>query len=140
MANPILGTALMAVPVTALYGALNALLTLALGLNISRLRNKYQLFRGDGGHADLAGAVRAHGNNIEHVPLILILLLTAELSGGASIVLHIFGGAVRVAPHSCGGFDPGFEGPPLSWCDLHLSPRAGAPHLLADSTSVELSG
>jgi uncharacterized membrane protein YecN with MAPEG domain len=97
MANPILGTALMAVPVTALYGALNALLTLALGLNISRLRNKYQLFRGDGGHADLAGAVRAHGNNIEHVPLILILLLTAELSGGASIVLHIFGGALFVS-------------------------------------------
>ena len=97
MNNPILGTALMAVPVTALYGALNALLTLALGLNISRLRNKYQLFRGDGGHADLASAVRAHGNNTEHVPLILVLLLVAELSGGSSLMLHVFGGALLVS-------------------------------------------
>jgi uncharacterized membrane protein YecN with MAPEG domain len=97
MANPLLGTALMAVPVTALYGAVSALLTLALGLNVSRLRGKYNVFRGDGGHAELAGAVRAHGNNAEHVPLLLILLLAAELSGGSSTVLHIFGGALVVS-------------------------------------------
>jgi uncharacterized membrane protein YecN with MAPEG domain len=97
MANPLLGTALMAVPVTALYGAVSALLTLALGLNISRLRGKYNVFRGDGGHAELVGAIRAHGNNTEHVPLLLVLLLVAELSGGSSTVLHIFGGAVVVS-------------------------------------------
>jgi uncharacterized membrane protein YecN with MAPEG domain len=97
MANPLLGTALMAVPVTALYGALNALVNLALGLNVSRLRNKYNTYRGDGGHADLAAASRAHGNNAEHVPLILILLLTAELCGATSIALHLFGGALLVS-------------------------------------------
>ncbi len=97
MANPLLGTALMAVPVTALYGAVSALLTLALGLNVSRLRGKYNTWRGDGGHAELAGAIRAHGNNTEHVPLLLVMLLVAELSGGSSTVLHIFGGAVVVS-------------------------------------------
>jgi hypothetical protein len=97
MANPILGTTLVAVPVTALYGALIALLTLALGVNVSRLRGKYNLFRGDGGHADLQGAIRAHGNTVEHVPLILILLMAAELCGGSSMVLHIFGGILIVA-------------------------------------------
>ena len=97
MANPILGSTLMAVPVTALYGALNALLILGLGVNVSRLRGKYNVFRGDGGHAELAGAIRAHGNTVEHVPLLLLLLLIAELCGGNSIVLHIFGGALIVA-------------------------------------------
>ncbi|WP_224369891.1 MAPEG family protein [Hyalangium versicolor] len=97
MANPILGTSLMAVPVTALYGAISALLTLALGLNVSRLRGKYNVFRGDGGHAELQGAIRAHGNIVEHVPILIILLLVAELCGGNSTVLHLFGGALVVA-------------------------------------------
>lgn len=104
MANPLLGTALVAVPVTALYGAVSALLILGLGLNVSRLRGKYNTFRGDGGHAELSGAVRAHGNATEHVPLLLILLLAAELCGGSSTVLHIFGGALVVSRvlHSLG--------------------------------------
>jgi hypothetical protein len=97
MANPILGTSLVAVPVTALYGAVSALLILGLGLNVSRLRGKYNTFRGDGGHAELIGAVRAHGNSVEHVPLLLVLLLAAELCGGSSTVLHIFGGALVVS-------------------------------------------
>jgi uncharacterized protein len=96
MANPIFGTTLMTVPVTALYGALSALLTLGLGLNVSRLRGKYNIFRGDGGHADLQGAIRAHGNIVEHVPMLVLLLLVAELCGGNSTVLHIFGGALVV--------------------------------------------
>ncbi|MFL5350616.1 MAG: MAPEG family protein [Hyalangium sp.] len=94
MANPILGTTLMAVPVTALYAALNSLVILGLGVNVSRLRGKYNVFLGDGGHKELAGAIRAHGNSVEHVPLLLLLLLAAELCGGSSIVLHIFGGAI----------------------------------------------
>jgi uncharacterized membrane protein YecN with MAPEG domain len=97
MANPILGTALMAVPTTALYGALCALLLVGLGMSVSRLRGKYKLARGDGGHEDLAIAMRAHGNAAEHVPLALLLLLIAELCGGASVALHIFGGALLVA-------------------------------------------
>lgn len=96
MANPLLGTTLLAVPVTALYAALNVLLTVGLGLNVSRLRGKYKVFRGDGGHAELLSAIRAHGNNVEHVPLALILLLVAELCGGQSVALHVFGGALFV--------------------------------------------
>jgi hypothetical protein len=97
MANPILGTTLVAVPVTALYGALSALLLVALGMNVSRLRGKYQVFRGDGGHDELQSAIRVHGNNAEHIPLVLILLLVAELCGGSSVTLHVFGGALVVA-------------------------------------------
>ncbi|HYI00398.1 MAPEG family protein [Hyalangium sp.] len=97
MANPILVTALMAVPVTALYGAISALWILGLGINVSRVRGKHNVFRGDGGHADLAAAIRAHGNTVEHVPLILVLLLAAELCGGSSTLLHVFGGVLVVS-------------------------------------------
>ncbi|HYO54573.1 MAPEG family protein [Archangium sp.] len=97
MANPILGTGLSAVPVTALYGGLNALLAVGLAVNVSRVRGKYNVFRGDGGHAELQGAIRAHGNNSEHVPLGMMLLLIAELCGGSSTTLHVFGGAFLVA-------------------------------------------
>lgn len=97
LANPLLGTTLLAVPITALYGALNVLLTVGLGVNVSRVRGKYQVWRGDGGHAELVNAIRAHGNNVEHVPLALFLLLVAELCGGASTALHVFGGALLLA-------------------------------------------
>lgn len=97
LANPLFGTELFAVPVTALYGALNVLLTVGLSLNVSRVRGKYQVWRGDGGHADLQAAIRAHGNNVEHVPLALFLLLVAELCGGKSTALHVFGGALLLA-------------------------------------------
>ncbi|QSQ25167.1 MAPEG family protein [Pyxidicoccus parkwayensis] len=97
MTNTLLGTTLLAVPVTALYGALNAFLTVGLSINVSRVRGKHNVFRGDGGHADLIAAIRAHGNNVENVPLALILLLAAELCGGSSTALHAFGGALLVA-------------------------------------------
>lgn len=97
MTDTMLGTTLLAVPVTALYGALNAFLTVGLGTNVSRVRTQHKVFRGDGGLPDLSAAIRAHGNNVEHVPLALILLLVAELCGGNSAVLHVFGGALLVA-------------------------------------------
>jgi uncharacterized membrane protein YecN with MAPEG domain len=97
LANPLLGTALLAVPVTALYGALNTFLMVALGVNVSRVRGKYKVWRGDGGHAELLNAIRAHGNNVEHVPVALFLLLVAELCGGSPTALHVFGGALLLA-------------------------------------------
>ncbi|WP_158625086.1 MAPEG family protein [Corallococcus terminator] len=97
MTNPLLGTHLFAVPVTALYAALNVFLTVGLGLNVSQVRTRLKVFRGDGGHANLSAAIRAHGNNVEHVPLALILLLVAELCGGNSLALHAFGGTLLVA-------------------------------------------
>ncbi|MFP2926572.1 MAPEG family protein [Pyxidicoccus sp. 3LG] len=97
MSNALLGTTLLAVPVTALYGALNAFVTIALSVNVSRVRGKYKTFRGDGGHAELQAAIRAHGNNVENVPLALFLLLITELCGGSSVTLHVAGGALLVA-------------------------------------------
>jgi len=80
----------MPVPVTALYGALTILLLTGLGSNVSRLRGK--LKDKVEGVTEFTGANRAHGNAAEWVPPFMLMLLVAELSGGSSMVLHIFGG------------------------------------------------
>jgi uncharacterized membrane protein YecN with MAPEG domain len=84
----------MAVPITVLYGALNAILNVALAANVSRVRGKAQVFLGTGDSEELLLASRRHANNMEYVPLALVMLLLAELSGGGSVILHCLGGSL----------------------------------------------
>ncbi|MCC6902085.1 MAG: MAPEG family protein [Polyangiaceae bacterium] len=86
----------MPVPVTALYGALNAILNVGLAANVSRNRGKHNVSLGSGQSKEMELAMRAHGNNAEFVPLALVMLLIAELSGGASLWLHVLGGSLFV--------------------------------------------
>jgi uncharacterized protein len=83
--------------ITALYGALNALFNIALALRVSRLRGKHGVSLGEGDARELAVAIRAHGNNAESVPIALVMLLIAELCGGASVWLHALGGSLLAA-------------------------------------------
>ncbi len=55
--------------------ALLALLLTGLSLQVSRLRLRHRVSFGDGGHADLLRAVRAHGNTLEHASLFGLLAL-----------------------------------------------------------------
>jgi uncharacterized protein len=87
----------MAVPVVALYGSLNAVLSIALAANVSLARVRHRVSRGTGGVDALDLAVRIHANNAEFVPLGLVMLLIAELSGGASLWLHVLGGSLLVS-------------------------------------------
>jgi uncharacterized membrane protein YecN with MAPEG domain len=82
------------VPVTVLYAALNALVTLLLGLNTSLFRTINHQYVGDTPGPQVVRASRAHGNNAEWVPLALLLLLLLELSHSSSLWLHILGGAL----------------------------------------------
>lgn len=52
------------------------LLAAALAQNVARLRGRKKIFLGDGGDTEMLGAIRAHANFIEFVPLSLILILT----------------------------------------------------------------
>ena len=85
----------MAVPITALYGAIHAVLSVALAADVTRTRAKHAVFLG-AENPEVLLASRRHGNNAEYVPLALVLLLTAELSGGASTVLHGIGAALTL--------------------------------------------
>ncbi|MCK6533323.1 MAG: MAPEG family protein [Polyangiaceae bacterium] len=84
----------MLIPVTALYGALNAILNIGLAANVSRNRAKHNVSLGSGQSNEMEIAMRAHGNNAEFVPLGLVMLLIAELSGGSSLWLHVLGGSL----------------------------------------------
>lgn len=113
----------MHAPVTALYAGLLALLFVALSLRISLYRMKHHVGIGDGGHAELARAIRVQGNAAEYIPLALILLLVNELNGQPAWFLHIAGAAFFVARllHAAGlgrsaGRTPGrFNGTGISW-------------------------
>ena len=77
----------------ALYVGLNLLLTFLLALNVVRHR-----FKGDA--ADqlmLEKAVRAHGNNTEYVPIILIGLGVTAMTGASAQTISILGGTLFVA-------------------------------------------
>jgi uncharacterized protein len=78
----------VAAPITGLYASLCAIVVLALAVRVIRLRWSTRTGIGDGGDRRLARAVRIHGNAIEYVPLALILMLVAELSGGRAAWLH----------------------------------------------------
>lgn len=65
--------------------ALLTLLLIGLSLNISRLRLRYKVSFGEGGHKDLLLAVRAHGNALEQSLLFAVLLLALEARHGAGV-------------------------------------------------------
>ena len=77
--------------VTLLYAGLCGLLLIALALNVVRLRLGRKVPLGIGEDSMLEQPVRVHGNFTEYTPTFLILLLLAELSGAAIVLLHVMG-------------------------------------------------
>ncbi|MDZ4173276.1 MAG: MAPEG family protein [Hydrogenophaga sp.] len=64
--------------------ALMAVWLIALSLNVSRLRLRYKVSFGDGGHKDLLVATRVHGNALEQSVLLAVLLLALEVQPGGA--------------------------------------------------------
>lgn len=81
----------MLVPVTAIYGALLALILVILTVPVIKLRQGLRVGLGDGGQTSLQQAVRAHGNAAEYIPLFIVLLAVYEINHAPAIALHIFG-------------------------------------------------
>lgn len=88
---------LIVVPVTALYAGLCVLLLLVFGGLISRQRMKLKVSFGDGGQPPLTRAVRVHGNAVEWMLPMLLLLLIAELNHASHLLLHVCGLAFVLA-------------------------------------------
>ncbi|HEY8949181.1 MAG TPA: MAPEG family protein [Rhizomicrobium sp.] len=79
------------------YAALNALIMLVLGVLVTRARVTYRVDIGDGGVAEVAGPLRAHGNNTEYVPMALLLLWAlASPLGGSIWLIHGVGGTLTL--------------------------------------------
>ena len=87
----------MAAPVTAIYAAFFTVFIMALAFRVVSMRFGKRVGLGAGGHADLRRAIRVHGNAVEVVPVILLLMLLLELNGAPAALLHGAGGVTVVA-------------------------------------------
>lgn len=77
--------------ITPIYTAVLAFMLAGLFLNVVRVRRKHKIGLGHGGNASVVKAVRAHGNFVETVPFILIMMAMLESMGMIGVVLHIMG-------------------------------------------------
>jgi len=85
------------VPVTGLYAGLLALLLVALAARISLQRSKLNVGLGHGNDPQLARDIRVHGNAVEWILPMLLLLLVAELDGASKTFLHVCGATFVVS-------------------------------------------
>jgi len=81
----------MNLEITSLYALPLALMMFGLWLNVVKKRSALNISIGDGGDAGLHEKIRRHGNFIEFVPMVLLMMLIAELRGANTTALHISG-------------------------------------------------
>jgi len=83
--------------ITAVYAAIFGLFAAALTINVIANRVRLKVEGGDGGVPKMAQAIRAHANFAEHVPLAIILLGLAEMTGVRAWIIYVLGGVLLVA-------------------------------------------
>lgn len=81
----------MTLQVTALYAVPLALIYLALWFNIARTRGALKVSIGHADNTQLHERIRCHGNFVDWVPMVLILMILAESLGADAIYLHVSG-------------------------------------------------
>lgn len=83
--------------ITLTYGSVLGLIFLFLSVNVVRLRASTKTSLGFGEDMTLQGAVRAHANFAEYVPIILILVGMLEFQGANETLIRALGGGLIVA-------------------------------------------
>jgi uncharacterized protein len=83
--------------ITAGYLAILALLYAVLALQVIRLRQGNRAAFGDGDNVSLRSAIRVHGNFIEYVPIITLMVAFLEMSGASALRIHLLMGALVIA-------------------------------------------
>jgi len=86
----------MIVPITALYAALLVAVLVCLTTRIGVLRAKTGISILDGGNDRVAVEMRRHGNFVEHVPLLIVLMAIVEINEGSPVFLHVVGIALII--------------------------------------------
>ncbi len=81
----------MTFQITTLYALPLALIFLALFFTVSAKRSDLKQSIGDGGDIALHERIRRHGNFVEWVPMVLVLMMLAEANGVGSTWLHAAG-------------------------------------------------
>jgi uncharacterized membrane protein YecN with MAPEG domain len=83
-------------PITAFYGGLLGIIFMYLSILVIQGRRSGKISLGDGGDNHFLGVIRAHANFAEYVPLILVLMLVAEINQAHVAVLHSAGVALLI--------------------------------------------
>ena len=86
----------MIIPITALYAALLVAVFVVLTVRIGLARGKTGISMLDGGDQQVLVDMRRHGNFIEHVPLLLVLMAIIEINDGNAVFLHVVGIALVI--------------------------------------------
>jgi uncharacterized protein len=81
----------MSLSVTTIYALLLTPIWLALWIGVASKRSELKASIGDAGNLELLQKIRRHGNFIEFVPFVLVLMMLAELQGAGAIWLHAAG-------------------------------------------------
>lgn len=87
----------MTLPITSLYAAVLAVIFLVLTMQVIKARSAAGISILHGDDMNLAMKIRIHGNFAEFVPLALILLALAEISGSNALALNVAGAALVVS-------------------------------------------
>ena len=80
--------------VTGFYAGILGLWLVYLVADVVRQRFKQKVGLGHGGKAALMKKIRVHGNFIETVPYVLIIMFLLEAQDYADWLLHVFGGGL----------------------------------------------
>lgn len=81
----------MPATVTALYALALIPVFFILWIGVAKVRSDLDVSIGDGGNPELLLRIRRHGNFIEWVPFVLLLMGIAESIGAPALYLHISG-------------------------------------------------
>ncbi len=77
--------------ITSLYAGILAFMLLALSIFVIRGRLMHKVGLGNGGKQDMMQRMRMHGNFIEYVPMLLIMMAIMEINGLHVWMLHTYG-------------------------------------------------
>lgn len=83
-------------PVTSLYAIPLGMIFIVLLFQVIVKRSGLSLSIGDGGDSDLHERIRRHGNFVEWVPMVMILMLCAEGQGVGAMWLHSAGALLTI--------------------------------------------
>jgi len=85
------------IPVSTLYIGLNALIMLVLAILVVKARVQTKTEIGDGGNPDMIKAIRAHANNVEFVPVSLLVIAAVEMAAAPLWFVHVLGASLTLA-------------------------------------------
>ena len=79
------------IAVTAVFTAVLAVMQIFLAVYVGIFRTKTDILFLDGGNEELLRRIRAHGNFTENVPMALLVMAGAEMSGVSTMIITAVG-------------------------------------------------